>query len=148
MVTKECNSEKKCCLYASDYHLEMILLPYIENKIDVSNFVIITQKDLSKTIEILLNRVNLKNERKNKILNLDWTNNDIEKIEFINKSKDKKINIIINGNYEYVQKINNTLNLIKNHNLEIVDCYYIVDEKVKIEEIKKSYKEFINTIKI
>ena len=123
MVTKECNSEKKCCLYASDYHLEMILLPYIENKIDESNFVIITQKDLSKTIEILLNRVNLKNERKNKILNLDWTNNDIEKIEFINKSKDKKINIIINGNYEYVQKINNTLNLIKNHNLEIVDCY-------------------------
>ena len=148
MVTKECNSEKKCCLYASDYHLEMILLPYIENKIDESNFVIITQKDLSKTIEILLNRVNLKNERKNKILNLDWTNNDIEKIEFINKSKDKKINIIINGNYEYVQKINNTLNLIKNHNLEIVDCYYIGDEKVKIEEIKKNYKEFINTIKI
>ena len=47
MVTKECNSEKKCCLYASDYHLEMILLPYIENKIDESNFVIITQKNLS-----------------------------------------------------------------------------------------------------
>ena len=132
MVTKECNSERKCCLYASDYHLEMILLPYVENKIDESNFVIITQKDLSKTIKILLNRVNLKDE----------------KIEFINKSKDKKLNIIINGNYEYVKKINNTLNLMKNHNLEIVDCYYIGDEKVKIEELKKNYKEFINTIKI
>ena len=147
MVTKECNSEKKCCLYASDYHLEMILLPYIENKIDESNFVIMTQKDLSETIKVLLERVNLKDERKNKILNLNWKNNDIEKMKYINKLKGKNISIIVNGDYEYVKKIDNTLSLLEN-NIEIIDCFYIGDKHVKIEDIRKEYKNFINTIKI
>ena len=149
MVTKEWNSEEKCCLYASDYHLEMILLPYIESKIDESNFVIITQKDLSKTIKVLLDRVYLNNDKKNKIIKLNWDNNYIEKMKYIDKLKENnKLNIIVNGDYNYIKKIHNTLNTIKNNNIEIVDCYCIYDKSVRIDEIKKKYKVFINTIKI
>ena len=128
MVTKEGNSQRKCCLYASDYHLEMILLPYIENKIDESNFVIITQK----------------------ILSLNWNEKDIEKIEYINKMKQngKKLNIIINGDYNYVKTVNNTLSLIDINDVEIVDCFCIYDKEVRINEIKRDYKEFINTVRI
>ena len=32
MITKELEATKKCCLYASDFHLEMILVPYIKEK--------------------------------------------------------------------------------------------------------------------
>ena len=34
MITKEDKIQKSCCFYASDYHLEMIILPYINKKID------------------------------------------------------------------------------------------------------------------
>ena len=44
MITKESKAVKKCCLYASDFHLEMILLPYIKERINKSNFIIFTQK--------------------------------------------------------------------------------------------------------
>ena len=34
MFTKENNYEKICSFYASDYHLEMIMIPYINRKIE------------------------------------------------------------------------------------------------------------------
>ena len=150
MVTKEWSSEKKCCLYASNYHLEMIILPYIENKIDESIFVIITQENLTETIKTLLDRINLNNNKKNKILNLNWNDNWQEKIEYIKKlgKSDKKLNIIINGNYDYVKQINNILDTIEIDNIEVVDCFSIYDKQINIENIKKRYKEFINTVKI
>ena len=35
MITKEHETKKYCCFYASDFHLEMILLPYIKNNIQI-----------------------------------------------------------------------------------------------------------------
>ena len=64
MVTEEQKGKKLCCFYASEYHLEMILLPYIKNNLKNSNFTIFTQKDLSKSINLLLERINLKKEEK------------------------------------------------------------------------------------
>ena len=34
MVTKENKLEKTCSFYVSEYHLEMILVPYINKKIE------------------------------------------------------------------------------------------------------------------
>lgn len=80
MVTEEQKSKKLCCFYASEYHLEMILLPYIKNNLKNSNFTIFTQKDLSKSINLLLERINLKKEEKEQIKNLNWKKkNNIEK---------------------------------------------------------------------
>ena len=95
VVTEEQKSKKLFCFYDSEYHLEMILLPYIKNNLKNSNFTIFTQKDLSKSINLLLERINLKKEEKEQIKNLNWKKkNNIE--------KDIKKNIIINGDLKYI----------------------------------------------
>ena len=153
MITKECKITKKCCFYASDFHLEMILLPYIKEKINESNFIIITQNDLRDSIKILLDRVNIKDQEKENILNLNWNKSNIvnedniENFDFDNKS----VNIIINGDYNYIQKTNDKLKILSNNSnnsINIIDCFNISDQKLDINIIKNKYKEVLNTCKI
>ena len=68
MITKENNLEKICALYASDFHFEMMILPYISNKIkNKENVFIITDKDLTDTVKIVISKINLKEDIKKEI---------------------------------------------------------------------------------
>lgn len=149
MITEESNSVKKCCLYASDFHLEMILLPYIKERINKSNFVIITQNDLSDTIKVLLDRVNIEEQEKQKILNLNWNIATKENIESTKKiiENNRNMNIIVNGDCNYIEKINNDLKLLDN-NMNIVDCFNINDKQLNMNNIKNNYEEVLNTCKM
>lgn len=61
--------EKTCAIYASDYHFEMISLPYIEKNIEENKEIIIfTENNLEETINTLVSKTNLKDEKKKKIL--------------------------------------------------------------------------------
>ncbi len=138
MVTEEQKSKKLCCFYASEYHLEMILLPYIKNNLKDSNFTIFTQKDLSKSINLLLERINLKKEEKEQIKNLNWKKkNNIE--------KDIKKNIIINGDLKYIENIKKELSKIKENNFDIVYCYNIEYLNENREYFEKNYDGILNT---
>ena len=76
--------EKICTFYASDYHFEMVSLPYINNKITINKEVIIlTENNLEDTVKILISKMNLKESNKNKILNLDWKNDNLNKFIFV-----------------------------------------------------------------
>ena len=71
MVVQNKREEKTCCFYVSDFHLEMILVPYINEKID-ENITILSEKKLKDTVKILVSKMNLKEENKEKILSLGW----------------------------------------------------------------------------
>lgn len=150
MITKEFDAVKKCCLYASDFHLEMILLPYIKERINKSNFIIITQNDLSESIKILLDRVNINNEEKQTLLSLNWKVSNKEDIECIKKliKNEEFVDIIVNGDCKYIKEINNDLKLLDNNNIHIIDCFNINDRNLIIEDIKNNYKEVLNTSKM
>lgn len=138
MVTEEQKSKKLCCFYASEYHLEMILLPYIKNNLKDSNFTIFTQKDLSESIDLLLERINFKKEEKEQIKNLNWKEkNNIE--------KDIKKNIIINGDLKYIENIKKELSKIKQNNFDIVYCYNIEYLNENMEYFEKNYDGILNT---
>jgi len=149
MITKESNTARKCCLYASDFHLEMILLPYIKERIDKSNFIIFTQNDLSNTVKILLDRVNIDKTQKEEILKLNWKESSIENVEskknIINDNEE--INIIINGDCNYIEDINKDLRKL-NNNVNIIDCFNIQDKELNMENIKNNYIEVLNASKI
>lgn len=147
MITKELEATKKCCLYASDFHLEMILVPYIKERLEKTKFVILTENNLQDTIKILLDRININKNDKEKILDLKWYANDNEKFDKIKElnEKNSKICIIINGNYNYIKEKNKKLNELMKNNLEIIDCLNINDSETNIEEMQYKYKEFINT---
>ena len=128
MVTKEHKLKKLCCFYVSDFHLEMILLPYIKRNIDKSKFVIFTEKNLSESMHILLDRTNLNLNEKKEILNLNWQATKIENMEEKDFTNDT---IIINGSREYITKIRE---IIKGQPTNRIDCYNIGEKNLNLKE--------------
>ena len=168
MVTKEQYTEEKCIFCASDYHLELILLPYIKEKIDKNKIIIFTEKSLEESINVLLTKVNMNEKDKKKIRDLNWKNTDEIEFKAINnginnteidllkggkfdtnlKSEDKKIIIIVNGSFKYIKNIKCKLNSIIGKNTEIVDCFHIEDPEVNISNLLQKYGNTLNTKKI
>ena len=65
MVVEDKEIEKICSFYISEYHLEMILLPFINDKIENNKKVIIeTEYNLEESLKKVLERTNLKQENK------------------------------------------------------------------------------------
>ena len=134
MVVQNKGLEKACCFYVSEFHLEMILVPYINEKID-ENITILTEKNLKETLKILISKMNLKEENKEKILKLGWDGE--EKIE-------ENSNVIIIGSREYIKKRNEE---IENKNaVSVLDCYDFEEEKNNINNIVNQYKNTLNTL--
>ena len=148
MITKEQYIKKTCLFCASDYHLEMILLPYIKERIDSSNIIIFTENNLEDSIKVLLTKVNLDEKDKEKIKKLNWNKTCEFRIEEINNMKDKNISIIINGSNNYIELVNKKIKEVLRRDIEIVDCIHILDSDIEITEISKKYEKILNTQKI
>lgn len=139
MIVENKRLEKICSFYVSDFHLEMILLPYINDKIKNQEKVeIITEKDLSETIRILVSRMNLKEEDKQQILNMNWKINE-KKIE-------DNSNAIIIGSKEYIQKQNVQIENNFYKNLSIINCFDFEEVKNDISDIINNHDKSLNTI--
>lgn len=126
--------EKICCFYVSEFHLEMILVPYINEKIN-EDITIITQKKLRETLETLISKINLKEENKEKILKLGWNGEQ--------EIKDNS-NVIIIGTKEFIKDKNKELE--GRNILSVLDCYEFEKEKDDIENIVKQYENSLNTL--
>ena len=139
MIVKNDKMEKVCSFYVSDFHLEMILMPFINQKIDKKeNIVIKTEYDLENSLETLLSKMNLKSENKEKIFDLGW-----------NKDKDKNIkdgsNVIIIGSKNYIENINSELEQHKFTDITVVDCYKFNEIEKNMNEIVSKYDGNLNT---
>jgi len=79
---------------------------------------------------------------------LNWEESSIESIQLMKESinENKKINIIVNGDWNYIEAINKELKIF--NNLNIIDCFNIQDKKLNMDNINNIYKEVINTSKI
>lgn len=140
MVVKDERIEKMCSCYVSDFHLEMMLMPFINEKIeDKENIVIKTENNLEETVNILLSKMNLKEENKEKILNLGWNIDN-------NKKIDNNSNVIIIGNKAYIGNINNQIKEKEIKNVTIIDCYKFEDIKDDIDNIINKYDKSLNTL--
>lgn len=142
--------EKACAFYVSDYHFEMISLPYINQKIENDEDVIIlTQNNLEETIKQFLDRTNLKDEKKERILELDWKNNDAEKLQNIEKNtkEEKKTTIFIKGKEKYIHDRNENLEkyLQTGNEVEIIDCYEMEEVGENVDEIMEKYRKILQT---
>lgn len=133
--------EKKCCFYASDFHLEMTIVPYINKKIEENkNIVIVTENRLEETMKILISRMNIKN--KESICKLNWNNSDINEIE----GKENLV-IIINGSKKFIERKNKDIEKIENNmSTEIIHCYNFDEIKNEMVEIRKNYAEVLNNL--
>lgn len=146
MITKE-NEGKLCSFYASDFHLEMIILPYINKKLeDKEEVVIITEENLKESVNILISKINLEEKRKAKLLNLNWENNYKEKIEDLYNCNSRKVCVIVNGTESFIDKIDKMLNKISDKNdINIVNCFKIEDIQNHMQDIVLKHTGILNT---
>ena len=142
--------EKTCAFYASDYHFEMISLPYINKKLDESKEVIVlTENNLKETIKTLVSKINLNEDKKVDILKIDWENNDLNKFKKINediKSK-KDMVIFVKGKENYIKNINENIEkwTEKSKNVETIDCYDMEEISQDMDNIMDQYKFTLKT---
>lgn len=141
-------NQKMCSFYASDYHFEMISIPFIKEKLNENkNVMILTENDLEPTLQILLSRMNLPEEEKVKITKINWKQDDFTKLKEIKKSKEEdKFVIFIKGREDYIQNINKNIESSnKTENIEIIDCYDMNETGNDISHIVHQYERVLNT---
>ena len=150
---KNITKEKSCAFYASDYHFEMISLPYISKSMDENKeIIILTENNLKDTVDTLISKMNLKKEKQEKILSLDWNNNDLKKFKEISKKskEDADMVIFIKGKQNYIQNINKNIEkwVSTDKHVKIIDCYEFFEVEETIEEIAKKYDKVLGTSRI
>lgn len=147
---KEC-SEKLCSFYVSNAHLVTMLIPYLSRKIkEGNNFIIFTQNNLENEVEMLLSKINIKEEDKQKIRNINWKKSLYQENVIKEKLENniENLYIIINGDNEYVEKINEKVERIneKNQkNVTIIDCYEVLQVNQEINKILNNHDKILNT---
>ena len=145
-LMSEKTKEKTCAFYASDYHFEMISLPYINKKLDESKEVIVlTENNLKETIKTLVSKINLNEDKKVDILKIDWENNDLNKFKNIKSKKDMVI--FVKGKENYIKNINENIEkwTEKSKNVEIIDCYDMEEISQDMDNIMDQYKFTLKT---
>lgn len=149
MMKENKREEKMCLFFASDYHFEMISLPYISKNLDENKKVImITENNLEETVEKVLSRTNLSNEQKEKIINIDWKNNDLNKFREIKSSKEENLEtiIFIKGKEGYINNMNKNIeNWINKEQVKVIDCYDINEVKNDVNNIVGKYDKILST---
>ena len=111
--------------------------------------IILTENNLEDTVKTLTLKINLKEDKKQKILNLDWKNDDENKFskltKYINEGKD--VEIFIKGSNEYIERNNKKINeYIKEDNeTKIIDCYDVGRVDEYLVDIAQKYNNVIGT---
>ena len=142
--------EKICSFFASDYHFEMISLPYIQKGLKEDRKVIVfSENNLENTINKVLNGMNLNKDVKDKILEINWGNNDFEKFDELKNLKDEnnKLLIFVKGKENYIKDIETKFLKIDNESeMEIVDCYDVNELGNDTANIAEKYDKVLNTV--
>ncbi len=142
--TKE---NKMCLFFASDYHFEMITLPYIEKELEKDKeIVVLTDKDLVPTVKNLVSKITLPEEKKEKILSINWKNEDKLKIENLKNAK-KEIIVFIKGKKKYVTDMRRNISeYIESKNIKCIDCYDVNEVSENLAEIASKYDSMLKTM--
>lgn len=142
--------EKICAFYASDYHFEMISLPYINQKLEENKEVIIlTENNLEDTMKTLISKMNLKEEKKKDIMKIDWKKDDLNKFKKIKEEaeKEKDMIIFIKGKENYIKNVNQNIEkwTKEKNEIKIIDCYDMSEISENLDQIMEQYQKVLNT---
>ena len=149
MMKENKREEKLCLFFASDYHFEMISLPYINESLKKNeNVIIMTENNLDSSVDKVLSRINLNEEEKNKLTKINWKNDDLNKFkELENANKDGKDTLIfVKGRENYIDNMNKNIeNWTNDTDIKIVDCYDINEIQDDVSSIAKKYDRILST---
>lgn len=150
--------KKTCSFYISEYHLVTMLLPYIKQKIDEKNAIkTLLEDNIKSNMETLIAGVNLNEDNKEKILNLNWQKTSPYKYEVIENelnqitNRTENMNIIVSGKSEYIDVVNRNIEKWlkktskKLKSVTINNCYEVIQFNQNIKEILDKHDKILNT---
>lgn len=160
-MSKKILLRKTCSVYASDLHLVTMIFPFVDKEMENGAIIKpILERDISESIEKIINNVGIDLEMKEKIEKIDWTQTNIEKIKQILKDieemldKLNSIHIIVSGTNLFIDKVNKVIDLWAKMNLEdiqksesiinIINCYNF-DENEEIDSIIEKHEYVLKT---
>ena len=142
MFEKSKNNERACMFYASDYHFEMISLPYINECLKMKKkVVIITERDLRGTVEKVLERINMDEIEKQKILEVNWEKDNFNEIYNLEKGAV----IFVKGEEKYIDNIMKEIEKLENKEIDIINCYDINKLGEEAKNIADKYNKVLST---
>ncbi len=158
---KEISNVKKVCgFYVSSMHLVTMILPHIKNETNRDvKFETVLEYNLKENVSNVLSNLIINDKEKENILNINWSNNKIQKYSNIEKKfknileDNNEINILISGSKKYIKEaniliekfLNKNINKINNKKITIIDCYEVREFDDNIREILDSHELIINT---
>ena len=135
--------EKTYCLYASDWHLTIMLLPFISRKLQEKDRIFMKfENSIEDKMKLLTNKLGFKNEDEINEISWGMEINDEE------ESDDERIYIVA-GTKEYMDEMNSMINNYyreKSIKIKIINCFDIMkgekDEELPNIEV---YDSFLTT---
>ena len=145
-MSKKILLRKTYSVYASNMHLATMIFPFINNEIEKGAIIKpILEKGISENISKVIKNVGINPDLKKQINNIDWKKTSIEKIkQTLNDievllKESNRIHIIVLGTNEFIDKVNELIDIWAKVNLEnvskkdsvinIINCYSFEDNK-------------------
>lgn len=148
------SDEKICNFYANEVHLGVTIIPFVANVIkENSKVCTILNTNINNEIENIVSKINIDNNLKREILNMNWketkTNENEIKNYIENEIKDNsEIYVIINGSKDEVEEKNKYVEEVKNQNkdknIKLVNCFHIDETKIN-EGFLENYHKILNS---
>lgn len=138
---------KMCSFYVNDWHLTVMMLPYINGKLQENEKVtIISEENLLNNINTILERTNIKEEYKKQIQTIGWEKTSQKEIKNKIQEQENGNNIIIIGKEDYIENTNQIIETkVKTGEINVIDCYEIMEFNNNMENILKNHEKIINT---
>lgn len=152
--------KRVCGFYVSTMHLVTMILPYIKSEIKNGiEIETVLEYNLKENVNNVLSNLVINNSEKEKILNINWNSNKIQKYSNIEKKlknileNKNEINILISGSRKYIKETNKIIERFLNKNsskigkkeITIIDCYEVREFDDNIREILDTHELIINT---
>lgn len=138
---------KMCSFYVNDWHLTVMMLPYINGKLQENEKItIISEENLLNNINTILERTNIKEEYKKQIQTIGWEKTSKKEIKNKIQEQENGNNIIIIGKEDYIENTNKIIeNKVKTGEVNVIDCYEVMGFNNNMENILKNHEKIINT---
>ena len=138
---------KMCSFYVNDWHLTVMMLPYINGKLQENEKVtIISEENLLNNINTILERTNIKEEYKKQIRTIGWEKTSQKEIKNKIQEQENGNNIIIIGKEDYIENTNQIIETkVKTGEVNVIDCYEIMEFNNNMENILRNHEKIINT---
>lgn len=134
------NKKRLCCFYVNDIHLIMMLLPYINERINEDTEVItIMETDMSRSAKKVIEEIQGKKSKS--LLEIDWQS---KSLSYLYECDIKDKLILVSGSEAFMKEANKII-AKREENCIILNCFEMMQGSEKLQEILDGHDKVINT---